>query len=205
MRPELLTLIPTLVLLLSQPAKCQTTNSISSDPSDTRDGKARFVIEGWWPTAQTETKLISSATLMETIRLSRDKAEQSVQVTFDILSGKPEELLLTIQGDGAIRDVAGEALRDWSVRESTNGVRTLVLRPREPQKLSSLTAVVKAETEIRNLDRPLQALSFAPPTPALLSGHIKVEATPELSVDAPEPTGLIPIEPESLPEPMRKQ
>ena len=72
----------------------------------------------------------------------------AVNATFDILQGTPKELTLTLTGEGEIKSVMGEQLQDWSVRQETNGFRTLVLRPRKGAKpLTQLGVNIIAERE----------------------------------------------------------
>ena len=51
------------------------------------------------------------------------------KLTFTVLQGKPETLTIEIMGAGEILSVAGEELRDWSVRIDGGGKRFLDIRP----------------------------------------------------------------------------
>src|ERR1035437_9565295 len=106
------------------------------------DGKARLVIEAILKGLPgDQEKAIFSTALQHSIRITRDKLSDSIAATFDILSGEPKELALTITGEGEIRQLTGAALEDWSIRIETNGVRTLVLRPRKADKPITQLAV----------------------------------------------------------------
>src|SRR5262245_64471980 len=72
-----------------------------------------------------------ATTLEQSIQVSRDKLTQNILATLDVFSGSAREFPLKIQGQGEIRQVTGEMLQDWSVRQETNGTRTLVLRTRQ--------------------------------------------------------------------------
>jgi hypothetical protein len=169
------------------------------------DGKARLVIEAnlnGQPGDQ--GRVIFSTALQHSIRITRDRLTNSIAATFDILAGEPKELVLTITGEGEIRQVTGAALEDWSIRLETNGVRTLVLRPRKADKpITQLIVAITAEREFKDWPAPLTPLTLTPAQPALFSGYIRVEATPDLDVQAGDVAGLIPIELKFLPEPMR--
>src|ERR1035437_3330924 len=116
------------------------------------DGKARLVIESilkGMPGDQ--EKAIFSTALQHSRKITRDKLSDSSAATFDILSGDPKELALTITGEGEIRQITGAALEDWSIRLETNGVRTLVLRPRKPDTpITQLAVTITAEREFKD-------------------------------------------------------
>lgn len=168
------------------------------------EGKARLIIEGWLTGGPgADRKLIYSASLEQTLHVTRTLVTQSVTAKINILEGRPDELPLTIKGDGLIRQVTGEDLKDWSIRESTNSLRTLILRPQKTEKLTELTVIIKAETEVKGAS--VQPLVFVPTEPALLNGHVKVDFPAELQVTVQDPAGVIPINPDLLPEPLKPQ
>src|ERR1035437_9555261 len=171
------------------------------------DGKARLVIEAilkGMPGDQ--EKAVFSTALQHSIRITRDKLTDSVAATFDILAGEPKELSLTITGEGEIRQVTGAALEDWSIRLEPSGVRSLVLRPRKGDKpITQLAVTITAEREFKEWPNPVTPLTLTPAQPALFSGYIKVECTPDLEVQPGDISGLIPIEPKLFPEPMRSE
>ncbi len=169
------------------------------------DGKARLVIEALLnhlPSDQ--AKAIFATALEHSIKLTPEKLTDSILATLDILQGEPKELPLTITGEGEIRQVTGEALLDWSVRQETNGVRILVLRPlRTDKPLTRLTVNIVAEREFKNWSNPITPLTLTPAQPALFSGYLKIESTPQLQVQPENISGLIPVELKFLPESMR--
>src|ERR1035437_10521220 len=120
------------------------------------DGKARLVIEAilkGMPGDQ--EKVVFSTSLQHSIKITRDKLTDFVAATFDILAGEPKELSLTITGEGEIRQVTGAALKEWSIRIETNGVRTLVLRPRKADKpITQLAVTITAEREFKDWPNP---------------------------------------------------
>ena len=148
------------------------------------DGKARLVIEAilkGMPGDQ--EKAVFSTALQHSIKITRDKLTDSIAATFDILAGEPKELSLTITGEGEIRQVTGAALEDWSIRLEPSGVRTLVLRPRKADKpITQLAVTITAEREFKDWPNPITPLTLTPAQPALFSGYIKVESTPDLEI-----------------------
>jgi hypothetical protein len=169
------------------------------------DGKARLIIEAVLNGSPGEKdKLIYATALQHSIKVSRDRITNVITATLDILQGEPKELPLVITGEGEIRQVIGEALQDWSVRQETNATRTLVLRPRKTDKpLTQLVITVTAEQELRILARPVALFTLTPAQPALFNGYVKLETTAELEVQPDNPTGLVPIETKFLPDLLR--
>jgi hypothetical protein len=124
------------------------------------DGKVRLVIEGLLSgQAADKDKLIFSTSLQHWIKADRDKLTQHLEATFNILQGDAKELPLTITGEGDIKQITGEALQDWSIRQEPNGVRTLLLRPKKGDKpLTQLAVVIIVERELKSWKNPLPDL-----------------------------------------------
>src|SRR5512145_2814290 len=100
------------------------------------DGKARLIIEGWLGGPPSRDRGVFATRLEHFIRIGPDRATQKISRTLDILEGTPSEVTLTLSGEGDIREVTGESwLRDWSIRQETNGTRTLVLRLRKRESV----------------------------------------------------------------------
>src|SRR6516165_4541954 len=67
------------------------------------DGKARLVIEALlngFPGGK--EKAIFATSLQDSIKVTRDKLTHNITATLDILQGAPDELSLTITGEGEI-------------------------------------------------------------------------------------------------------
>jgi hypothetical protein len=170
-----------------------------------QDGKARLIIEAQLAglTGDKNTLLFAS-TLTQVITIGPTKITHAINVTIDILQGTPNELVFTLGGDGEITKVTGEALQDWSVRQETNGTRSLVLRPRKTDKpLSELKVSIAAEREAQTWRNPVRPLTIAPVQAVLGNGYVKVEFAPELDVQPANPSGVVPIENSFLPEAIR--
>jgi hypothetical protein len=172
-----------------------------------QDGKARLVIEANLSGLPADKEKLLFATALEhAMQISREKLTHTINARFDILQGEPKELPLTITGEGEIKKVTGEHLQDWSVRQETNGTRTLVLRPRKTEKPPSQLAVtIVAEREMRAWSRPMQTLALVPAQTALFNGYVKVEVAPEFNAQPTNTSGLVPIEPKFLPDSLRTE
>lgn len=168
-----------------------------------QDGKARLTIEGWLTPPTDRTNVVFAAVVHDTVGISQARATQNLRVTLDVIEGRPGELALTLNGDSEVREVTGD-IRDWGVRQDTNGTRVLVLRPRGPLTNSARIEVsIVAELKEPDLGRTVRLLSIAPPNAALLSGYVTITSTPDSKVELDNASGLLPIEPKYLPEAMR--
>lgn len=170
-----------------------------------QDGKARLVIEALLDRLPGDKdKLITATALQHSIQISGEKLSHSITARIEILQGDPKEVPLMIVGEGEIRQVKGEALQDWSVRQETNETRTLVLRPRKGQQpLEQLQVHILAEQSLKAVPASVVPLALRPAQAAFYSGYVKVAASPELDVQAGETTGLVPIEIKFLPSELR--
>ncbi len=171
------------------------------------DGKARLVIEAHLdPSVAGRQPLIYATRLEQAMQVNRTQLVHAVTAKFDILQGDPKELVLTVVGDGEIRDVAGEALQDWSIRKTPEGARLLVLRPRQKEnepKPGAIEVKIKAAQQVPDAFGRVDALTFTPPQPALFHGDIVVRSAEELAVKPGDVSGLMPLEPRYLPESLR--
>src|SRR3982751_3692321 len=172
-----------------------------------QDGKARLVIEARiQESAADKQKLLFATSVEQAIQVSREKLSETITATFDVLQGEAVEIPLSISGEGEIKKVTGEHLQDWSVRQETNGLRTLVLRPRKGDKpVTKFSVTILAERELRSWSNPVQALVLTPPQPSLFHGYVKIATAPELTAHADNPSGLVPIETKYLPEALRAE
>lgn len=197
------TLAALLACLVSFDAEKAEVKNISVD-GGIPEGHARIVIEAALHglSATNREKLIYTTQLEQIVQITREKQAHTVKATFDILQGEAKEIALTISGEGEIKSVTGELLQDWSVRNETNGTRVLVIRPRPGQvrraeqtaEAPKVNVTIVAERATQISGQPQALLSFAPPNPALFTGSLRVEAAPELSVQATNIAGLIPVE-----------
>jgi hypothetical protein len=167
------------------------------------DGKARLTIEGFLGTPHMDAKTLFSTAVEHTLSITRDKHTHTIHATFEILQGEPKELVVPVSGEADVKRVTGGELLDWSVRQETNGVRSLVLRPRGKEK--TLSVQIVAERELRSWANPIQTFAIGAAQPALFHGYLKVDVAPELEAQATNTVGLVPIEGTILPESMREK
>lgn len=171
------------------------------------DGKARIVIEAILRGAPAASeKLLFATALNHAIKVTQEKVTHSFNLKLEVLQGAPKELPFTIIGDGEIRTVTGDALLDWSVRQETNGMRTLILRPRASDlPMTQLAFAIGAE-QIRRTDAGSVApITLVPPQASLFNGYVRAESSLDLQLQAQNTTGLVPVDARFLPESFRPQ
>lgn len=171
------------------------------------DGKAKLTIEGTFGSPRPEDqKVLFSTGVRHSIKVERDKITHNLVVTLDVLQGEPKEMALNIGGEGEIKQVTGEGLLDWGIRQGPDGARVLVLRPKKGDKpITRLEVNVTAERDLRAWKSPVQAFTLTPPQPGLFNGFVKIESAPELEVRAEGPAGVLPMELKYLPEALRSE
>ncbi len=168
------------------------------------DGKAKLTIEGTFGALPGERdKLIFATSFRHWIKANREALRHHIEATFDILQGEAKELSLTIGGEGDIKQITGDALLDWSIRQDPGGGRTLLLRTKKGDKpLTQFSIVVIVERDLKTWKNPLPAFTLTPPQSELTSGFVRLESVPEFDVQAEGSTGLTPIDVKYLPEAM---
>src|SRR5262245_49774939 len=100
-------------------------------------GKARLIIEGWLGSLEQTQKTAFATTAQASIRVDPARLSQTIDLSLDIVSGAPQEFAFSISGDGQIKQVTGQLVQDWSVRQQEGGVRTLVVRIQKTEKTAS--------------------------------------------------------------------
>ena len=149
-------------------------------------------------------KSIYGTALQHSIRVTRDKLNHIFKVKVDAIEGGLREIVLALSGEGDVKQVSGEGLEDWSVRQAAGGNRFLVLRLKKPDKpVTSFSGQVTAETGLNELPTTVAALTLRSEEPALANGYVLVRADPEFDVQMVNPSGLVPVEPKFLPVGLR--
>lgn len=169
-------------------------------------GKARLVIEGWLGGSGEQQPSAFAVGLEHSLRVEREKLTATIVTRINVLAGTPSEFPIELAGGGEIKQVTGEGLQDWSIRQSTNGNRTLVLRVRTPSgETNGFVFVVTAEQELKGLPATLTPLTLSASRRMLLSGYLGIASAADLSAQPDNVSGLIEIEPTFLPPAMRHE
>ncbi len=136
-----------LVALSAEPIATQAVESLSVNAQADPDS-ASFILKGRLRglTGETnEARLIYSLQSQATLSLNGLTNTERIEVEARIHQGQLRELVLAMLGQGEVRQVTGEGVRDWSVRHGTNGARFLVIRPVDPDHCTNrLNAVVES-------------------------------------------------------------
>lgn len=194
-------LAATLALRAADPAPGKSV----SVTSDLDEAKARLIIDALLSGAAGDRdRLIHTAAIEHSVQVTSRNIRHVIQVTLEILHGDAKEIPLVLLGNGDITSVTGEGLLDWSVRRDAAGGRALVLRPKPGDKPPPrLTMNIIGERELPAVagNEPLLAISTA--QPALVSGYLKIESSPDILVQTVDPSGLAPMEAKFLPAAMQ--
>lgn len=167
--------------------------------------RARLVIEAnLGALGHGSNRVVYGVTVLQEVHASRERLLQVFNVRVDAVQGGLKEVVLALNGEGEVREVTGDGLEDWSVRWGAGGGRSLVLRLKGGDKpVTTANVQVKAEVQIRGLPAAVQALSMTTDPAVLANGYVRLDAEPELSVQAGGVTGLVPVEVKYLPEGLR--
>ena len=170
-----------------------------------REDKAHFVIQADLKgLGEPREKLIYGTTLEHALRVASDKITHTLALKASVVQGDLREMILTIAGEGEVRQVTGEGIEDWSVRQAPGGGRFVVIRLKKADKpITAFSGQIVAETKLEPATKTITPLSIAPEQPTLLSGFVRVDSTPDLDVQVPNPIGLVPVELKFLPESLR--
>ena len=143
---------------------------------------------------------IVATSVRQAIQVSRDQVRQQIALRLDALRGQLKEAALALTGEGVIREVTGAGLRAWSVRQETDGARSLVLGFEEgPEPRRSCSGKVSIETAVPALPSRVVPLSLTPEPAALFHGFVRVDVEGTLTAEPTEATGLIGIDRKYLP------
>ena len=145
-------------------------------------------------------KVIYATSVRQAIYVARDQVRQQLALRLDALQGQLKEVALALSGEGLIREVTGAGLRAWSLRQETDGTRSLVLRfeeSKEPRRTFSGSIII--ETPIVALPAKVSPLTLTPEPAALFHGYVRLDVDAALAADPIRTTGLIGIDRDYLP------
>lgn len=172
-----------------------------------QDGKARLVIEALLAGGGlgADKALFSTAT-EQAVTVGPDKVSHVVRAKIEVLQGEPAELPFVLGGEGEIRSVTGDGILDWAVRQGSNGVRTLVIRPRQADKApTGFNLTITADHEVRDWSQPHSLLTLSTTPAVLSSGYLRLDAAPGLDLQPTNAVGLAPVPLKFLPEGLRAE
>ncbi len=192
--------------LLAQPAPTARAevNAVTVDGKLDGD-KARLVIEAdLSDLTRKPAKAIYGIAIHHFLHATREKIAHTFDLRADAIQGGLTEVVLALAGEGEVRRVTGDAVEHWSVRQSPDGARSLVIRLKTgEQPPKTFAGKVLAETMLPEMPAAVASLTLTAATPALANGFVRLTADRELDLQLSEPSGVVPIETQFLPEAMR--
>jgi hypothetical protein len=163
-----------------------------------QEAKDPVVLVPWQPAVK-EAPLFFAVTAAVRVKAGLKEITSDQDLTFRVLQGKPEGLSIGLTGAGEILSVAGEGLKDWSVRVAADGARFLDLRPLLPEaKDAKLPAELKVLVKTR-LALPGEAggaASVLLPTPGAATGialDLTLESEPTVDLKVTKAEGVVPV------------
>lgn len=191
-------------LVAAEPATTVEVNQVAVDGRLDNE-KARLVIEADLKgLTGPRAKAISSVTVQHLLRITPDRLNHAIGLQLEAIQGDLREVALGLDGTGEVRQVAGEALEDWSVRQTREGGRALVLRFKRSEVALKTTSVqVTAETVLTALPQTVTPLAISGDPAALGHGYVRIDVPSEVDVQVANPVGVAPVDLKFLPEPMR--
>ncbi|MDA1277342.1 MAG: hypothetical protein O2960_25330 [Verrucomicrobia bacterium] len=180
----------------------------SNDPKeltftgDVKPDKARVVFEGDFSprsAKDSEKNLIYTTKTTATIRVSRERISQSIQLFVSVLQGKLEEIVLEVSGNGLVTDVQGRGMKDWGVFNDAKGKRFLMVRLSDTDApVSEFSATVVTENDLETLPSDVAIISLVPSNASLFATSVRLETAPEIKLEIREFTGLSPLRQEPV-------
>ena len=166
--------------------------------------RARLVIEAdLGNLGPSRAKAIYGAALEQLIRVSRDRLDHTIGLQVEALEGGLREIVLTLGGTGEVRQVTGDGLEDWSVRQAGDR-RFLVLRlAKSDTPVKTFAGQVRAETLLPDWPVTVTPLTLTTESATLAHGFVRITSPPEWSVQLANPSGVVPVEIEYLPRSLR--
>lgn len=145
---------------------------------------------------QAKAPLFFSATAENVIHAGTDAVTGEIKIKLSILQGHPDVLTLGLSGTGEIVDVTGNGLRDWAVRQGSDGKRYLDLRPAlEAGKPDPKELDVTVHTRLEKPEIPgsFNVLMVSPGNAVGFSSTVKLQADAAVEARVTEARGMMPF------------
>jgi len=153
---------------------------------------------------EAKDRVLYATRFMQTTRVTQAMMRHTIQVRAEALQGSVRELVMSISGEGVIRQVKGEELEDWSVRQTGETNRVLVVRFKKSDKPRAVVMCgVEAETTLKTVPSTVPVLLLNAETPALGNGFVVMESDTEVEARVVASSGLIGMELKDLPGEVR--
>ncbi|MGC8743060.1 MAG: hypothetical protein ACP5T0_04180 [Verrucomicrobiia bacterium] len=156
--------------------------------------QANFIIQGiikGLTTTEKEPPLIFSAKSVSQIAISQSNATQVIKTDLRILQGTLREAVFKFYGDGEIVNLSGDWIDYWSIRQTADGQRFLVITPKKVEKKAeektadensksapvrtNYTFTITTSNSFPKLPLLFTPLSFVPSGSILYDGEIEIK------------------------------
>ncbi|MEM6469834.1 MAG: hypothetical protein AAF802_09805, partial [Planctomycetota bacterium] len=172
-----------LTLLISLPVFAQQ----DSDSSESKNG-ATIVFETRDPPP--EPALFYTANAKARVKVSEERIEQDIRLSIEVVQGKPETLSFGINGDGEVKDVSGEGLLSWSIRQTDLG-RFLDLHVKEDSE--RLSPIIKIDQDDFQLPVRLELTHLTPGDTIGFNSVVEMQYTPSVDASVTDLAGFVPL------------
>ncbi|MBC2601171.1 MFS transporter [Puniceicoccus vermicola] len=169
--------------------------STESFPLD-REGTVRM---NWTRGAgNTSAKKFFTVDGATTITVAKGALEQDTRFAYSLTQGAMQDVRLNVDGPADILDLTGPSIRDWSVRDTGDGTREILVQFSEAQsgqfllraKMMEILSAFPVEVEPTRLS-PVGAQRF--------SGFLRIDFDAETKIDIAGTNGLLQVAPNLFP------
>lgn len=125
-------------------------------------------------------------------KIGMEEINGTQRIVFRVHQGKAETLEIVLRGRGEIVSVKGEGVKDWSVRVEESGIRSLLVRPTNPDEpKTEYTIEVETKGKVEN---GIASLLLPAPGPAAgFSLKLATEAAAGVDLRVAKAEGLSPV------------
>ncbi len=186
---------PLLVTVAGVTRLLSESESIESFPLD-REGAVRMSwTRGADKRSAKEFFTVDGAT---TITVAKGALEQETRFAYSLTQGAMQEVRLNVDGPADILDLTGPAIRDWSVRETADGTREILVHFSEAQSGQFLLRVKMMEI-LNAFPVEVEPTRLSPEGTQRFSGFLRVDFDAETKIDIAGTNGLLQVAPNLFP------
>ncbi|MEM7473591.1 MAG: hypothetical protein AAF483_01225 [Planctomycetota bacterium] len=163
--------------------------AIATGQAAADDGTRRIIIETAKP--ESEPPAFHSAIAKATVQVGKDLVLQTIDIDVKILQGKPKTITFGLNGPGDVKEVQGENVDSWSVRQK-DGKRFLDLHV--SKEVEALKVQVKAQFKNGSLPTQMELLHIAPESSVGFDSRIAISYASGIVGTLVSAEGFAPLE-----------
>ncbi|MEO1529528.1 MAG: hypothetical protein AAFX06_29240 [Planctomycetota bacterium] len=138
-----------------------------------------------------EPPLFYTANANARVKVGAERIEQDIRLNIKIVQGKPDTLSFGINGGGTVKEVSGDGLVSWSVRQSDAG-RFLDLQVKED--VEKLNPVVKIVSDEIRLPATIELSHLTPGDSIGFNSVVVVQYNGGVVANVNELAGFVPLD-----------